>query len=97
MFSADPALSIKSRIASNIFCLMGAFAEQATKAKYLKMILNSLIDLALEIVDVLDSFIGLTNASKLLVSWLKSENTELNSELADLDHTVFFGQQRFIS
>ena len=76
---------------------MGAFAEQATKAKYLKMILNSLIDLALEIVDVLDSFIGLTNASKLLVSWLKSENTELNSELADLDHTVFFGQQRFIS
>ena len=69
---------------------MGAFAEQATKAKYLKMILNSSIDLALEIVDVLDSFIRLTNASKLLVSWLKSAKTELKSELADLDHTVYF-------
>ena len=72
MFSADPALLIKSRAASNIFCLIGALAEQATKAKYLKMILNSSIDLALEIVDVLDSFICLTNVSKLLVSWLKS-------------------------
>ena len=93
MFSADPALSIKSRVASNIFCRIGALAEQAMKAKYLKMILNSSIVFALEIVDVSDSFLCLTNASNLLVSWLKSAKTELKSELAGLDHVVFFGQQ----
>ena len=41
MFSADPALSIKARVSSNIFWVIGALAAQATKAKYLKMILNS--------------------------------------------------------
>ena len=72
MFSADPALLIKSRAASNIFCLIGALAEQATKAKYLKMILKSSIVFAFEISGVLDSFVCLTNASNLLVSWVKS-------------------------
>ena len=77
MFSKDPALLIKSRVASNIFCRIGAFAEQATKAKYLKMILNSEIVFALEIVDVPDSFLCLTNASNLLVSWVKSAKNNI--------------------
>ena len=77
MFSADPALLIKSRTASNIFCLIGALAEQATKAKYLKMILNSFIVFAFEIPGVLDSFVCFTNASNLLVSWVKSTKKKL--------------------
>ena len=76
MFSADPALLIRSRVASNIFCLTGALAEQATKAKYLKMILNSLIVFALENPEVLDFFVCLTNASNLLVSWVKSAKND---------------------
>jgi hypothetical protein len=43
MFSADPALSIKERVSSNNFWVIGALAAQATKAKYLKMILKSLM------------------------------------------------------
>ena len=64
IFSIDPALSIKERVASNIFCLIGAFAEQATKAKYLKRILNSSMVLALG-VDVLVSDLLLMNESNL--------------------------------
>ena len=84
MFSADPALLIKSRAASNIFCLIGALAEQATKAKYLKMILNSSIVFAFEIPDVLDSFVRFTNASNLLVSWVKSTKNYYKLKLANL-------------
>ena len=62
IFSINPALSIKERVASNIFCLIVALAEQATKAKYLKRILNSSMVLALA-VDVLDSDILLMNES----------------------------------
>ena len=64
IFSIDQALSINERVASNIFCLIGALAEQATKAKYLKRILNSSMVLVLS-VDALDSDLPLMNASNL--------------------------------
>ena len=68
IFSIDPALSIKERVASNIFCLIGALAEQATKAKYLKRILNSSMVLALG-VDMLVSDLLLMNESNLSLIW----------------------------
>ena len=41
MFSDVPALAIKARVSSSIFCRTGALAAHATKAKYLKIVLNS--------------------------------------------------------
>ena len=41
MFSASPALAILERVLCSICCLTGALAALATKAKYLKKVLNS--------------------------------------------------------
>ena len=64
MFSAAPALSINSRVFCNIFCLTGALAALATKAKYAKKVLN-----CFSVVWVIDSFlIGLVIALNLALT-----------------------------
>ena len=89
MFSASPALAILARVSCSICCLTGALAALATKAKYLKKVLNSS-----SVVGSIGSLwigfrIAFNLASTSLVPKMKNESSQFRSNTVKLGKIKF--------
>ena len=85
MFTASPALAILARVSCSICCLTGALAALATKAKYLKKVLNSS-----SVVGSIGSLwigfrIAFNLASTSLAPKIKNENSHFRDNTVKLD------------
>ena len=87
MFSAAPAFEIAERVSSSIFPLTGALAAHATKAKYLKNVLNSS-----RVVESIDNFFSCSSTDLILKTSVIPKNYY---KVVNISDKLYCGQLYF--